>query len=133
MKKTFWIVLIIVAALGYYWYSKAPAGIDNLPPPGAAVGLLTGETKEFTVTSKDFTLTPVKLTVNQGDRVKITFKNEAGSHDFKIDEYQVATKQLTAGGEETIEFTADRVGTFESYCSVGNHRATGMKGTFTVL
>ena len=32
----------------------------------------------------------------------------------------------------TAEFTADKVGSFEYYCSVGSHRSMGMKGVLKV-
>jgi plastocyanin len=76
--------------------------------------------------------TPSTINVNEGDRVKIVFKNTQGFHDFVIDQYGVATKQTNAPAEEVIEFTADKAGSFEYYCSVGEHRAMGMKGTLVV-
>lgn len=88
--------------------------------------------KEFTVSAKNFDFSPSTITVNKGDRVKIIFKNSEGFHDFKIDEYQVATSQLRAPGEEILEFTANKAGNFEFYCSVGTHRQMGMKGTLVV-
>jgi plastocyanin len=75
---------------------------------------------------------PATITVNKGDKVKITFKNSGGMHDWKIDELSIATKKIKTGEEEVLEFTADKVGTFEYYCSVGDHRAKGMKGTLVV-
>jgi nitrite reductase (NO-forming) len=37
------------------------------------------------------------------------------------------------GGETTsVEFVADKTGTFEYYCSVGAHRAMGMTGSLVV-
>lgn len=88
--------------------------------------------KEFTVTGSSFKFEPNKIEVNKGDKVKITFKNAGGFHDFMIDEFKVAAKQIGSGASETVEFTADKAGTFEFYCSVGNHRAQGMKGTLVV-
>lgn len=88
--------------------------------------------KEFTISGKNFSFTPNMITVNKGDKVKITFKNTAGFHDFRIDEFGAATKQAQAPYEEVLEFTADKAGSFEYYCSVGTHRAMGMKGTLVV-
>ena len=67
-----------------------------------------------------------------GDTVRITFKNADGLHNLKLDDFQVATKQIKAGESETVEFVADKAGAFEYYCSIGNHRAMGMKGTLNV-
>ena len=99
----------------------------NVPP---AKG--TSVVREFTVSGKNFSFTPNAITIKKGDKVKITFKNTAGFHDFKIDEYGLATKQAQAPYEEVLEFIADKVGSFEYYCSVGSHRSAGMKGTLTV-
>lgn len=88
--------------------------------------------KEFTVSGKNFSFTPSLITVQKGDKVKIVFENTAGFHDFKIDEYGVATKQTNAPTTEILEFTADKAGSFEYYCSVGTHKAMGMKGILKV-
>lgn len=53
-------------------------------------------------------------------------------HDFVIDELNVKTKIVKDGESETVEFTPDQTGTFEFYCSVGQHRQMGMKGTLIV-
>ena len=97
-----------------------------------STSVTTGAVKEFAVTGSNFSFTPSTITVKKGDRVKITFSNTSGFHDFKIDEYGVATKQTQSPTTEVLEFTADKVGSFEYYCSVGTHRAMGMKGTLIV-
>ncbi len=74
-----------------------------------------------------------ELKVKQDDKVRVVFTNEEGFHDFVIDEFEgTRTQQLQAGNTETIEFVADKKGTFEYYCSVGQHRANGMYGKFIV-
>lgn len=88
--------------------------------------------KDIVVTAKNFSFTPSTITVNQGEKVRVTFKNTEGFHDFVVEGYGAATKQLKAPAEEVIEFTADKAGTFEYYCSVGTHRQMGMKGTLVV-
>lgn len=90
------------------------------------------ETKSFTVVGTDFDFDLKEIKVKKGDKVKITFKNSAGFHDWKIDEFNLATKKLQAGQEDAVEFIADKAGTFEYYCSVGSHRAKGMKGSLIV-
>ena len=88
--------------------------------------------KSFTVEGKNFAFNPSTITVKKGDKVKITFTSVGGFHDFVIDEFNVSTKQLSTGQTETVEFTADKAGTYEYYCSVGNHRAMGMVGKLIV-
>lgn len=92
-----------------------------------------GEEKTFTIESTPFKFNPATITVNEGDTVKITLNNKTGTHDFVIDEITGAkTKVLQAGQSETITFVADKAGTYEYYCSVGNHRQMGMVGKLIV-
>ncbi len=102
-------------------------GAPSIVPKSQAASV-----KEFTITGKNFSFDPSSITVKKGDTVKITFKNASGMHDFRIDEFRVATKIITGGKEETVEFTADKSGMFEYYCSVGKHRQMGMKGMLMV-
>lgn len=90
------------------------------------------ETKSFTVTGQNFSFSPATMTVKKGDKVRITFQNQSGTHDLVVDGYNVRTKVLSGGQSETIEFTANQSGSFEYYCSVGSHRQMGMKGTLIV-
>src|SRR3989344_1215673 len=98
------------------------------------VGLVVvvGAVKEFTVEGSPFKFVPNVINVKKGDTVRVTFKNVTGTHDFVIDEFDVRTNQIGEGEEEEVEFIADKAGTFEYYCSVGNHRAMGMVGKLIV-
>jgi len=72
-----------------------------------------------------------EIKVNKGDLVKISVNTLSGTHNFTIDEFNVASE--TPEGEITvIEFTADQVGEFVFYCSKGQHRALGQWGTLIV-
>lgn len=89
--------------------------------------------KEIVVENDGLSFVPNEIRVNQGDRIRLTYRNTGGFHDWVIDEFGAATNQITAGNSETIEFVADQAGEFEFYCSVGNHRARGMFGAFVVV
>lgn len=160
--RTFLILLVAVIVLGggWYWYSMqtpdtvnvniensdpfgsntdtntSPANTGTNTPGGTEISVdgsvSTGAIKEFTVTNSGMTFVQKALSVKKGDRVKITFNNVGGTHDFRIEGYNVGTKVVQAGQSETFEFVADRADSFEYFCSVGNHRANGMKGTLTV-
>jgi nitrosocyanin len=97
-----------------------------------ATGSVSSTVKTFTVEGGNFYFAPKTLTVNKGDTVTITFKNSGGIHDFKIDEFNVATARISGGQSQTVTFVADKAGSFEYYCSVGTHRQMGMVGTLTV-
>ena len=90
------------------------------------------EVKEIRVRGGEFRFNPTSITVNKGDRVKIVFEN-VGSiiHDLGIDGYG-RTQIISAGSTDTIEFVADKAGTFDMWCSVAGHRDAGMEGSFVV-
>ena len=159
MKNTYIVglVLVIIVAVALFMFSKkqteapiinteyenvAPENIEAVTTEGTtttdssnittSVEVNAAGVKEFTVTGENFSFSPSLITVKKGDKVKITFKNSEGFHDFVVDEFGAATKQTKAPTTEVIEFTADKVGSFEYYCSVGSHRAMGMKGTLIV-
>ena len=120
------LVLIFVALVTVVGISSvASQELVDLTDSNAAV-------KEITVENDGLSFVQNEIRVNEGDRVRLTFVNTGGFHDWVIDEFDAATSQYSGGQSETIEFTADRAGTFEFYCSVGNHRARGMWGTFIV-
>lgn len=136
-------IIIVIVAAGWFMFgskqSSAPAGADpkmtgksapEMPTTGGTAG--KGTIREFVIESANFSFAPNTLTVKKGDLVRVTLKNKEGMHDFKIDELGVATKKLDGVGQETVEFVADKTGTFEYYCSVGKHREMGMKGTLVV-
>ncbi len=104
---------------------------DTIPPSTGTQGQIVA-VKEFTVTGKNYSFSPLTLTVNKGDTVKITFKNAGGMHDLRIDEFNVSTKRIGDGEQDVVQFVADKAGMFAYYCSVGNHRAMGMEGTLVV-
>ena len=89
-------------------------------------------TKEFTVTGTSFVFSPKIISVQKGDKVKIKFKDDDGFHDFVVESYGVSTPRINTGQSATIEFTADKTGTFEYYCSVGSHKQLGMIGQLIV-
>jgi nitrite reductase (NO-forming) len=126
------IVLLIVFG-GVYFFKQSDSAVT-----GSTVQELTvEETKTFIINGENFKFTMNGLEnpdirVKEGERVKIEFVNEEGFHDWKIDEFNAATEKISAGATSSVEFVADKKGTFEYYCSVGSHRANGMKGNFIV-
>jgi len=115
--------------------TTAPSSTTGSTSPTTVTASTTvsvGTVKEFTVKGTNYAFAPSTLSVKKGDTVKITFVNAGGFHDLKIDEFNVATKQIQDGKSDTVQFVAGKTGTFEYYCTVGTHRAMGMKGTLTV-
>ncbi|MDP3875015.1 MAG: plastocyanin/azurin family copper-binding protein [bacterium] len=147
-KITAIIIVVVLVVSGFLLFKNrgvAPTEIeinDNMPVPGSDVeetqvveeGVNESLTniKEFSVDEIPFSLSLSTIAVNLGDTVRITVKNKKGTHDLKIAEFNASTRTLNVGEEEVITFVADKLGTFEYYCSVGNHRALGMVGTLFV-
>jgi cytochrome c oxidase subunit 2 len=92
----------------------------------------TAASEKLTITASNYMFDLKEIKVKKGEPVTITLMNKEGFHDFVIDEFNAKTKQLKAGESETITFTPNKVGTFEYYCSVGQHRQMGMKGNLIV-
>lgn len=89
---------------------------------------ITGENYRFLMDGKE----NPELKVKKGDRVRIEFTSSDGFHDWVIDEFNAATKQVQTGDTAAVEFVADQAGSFEYYCSVGQHRTLGMQGNLVV-
>ena len=88
--------------------------------------------KEFSITGVPFSFSPNTIKVKKGDFVRIHFTNKSGFHDWVLNEFNIRTAQIPAGSTETVDFVASKAGSFEFYCSVGDHRQKGMVGTFIV-
>lgn len=91
-----------------------------------------GVVKKFEVHAANFLFDVKEIRVKKGDTVKIEFYNDEGFHDWVVDEFNARTQQIAAGKTDEVTFVADKTGTFEYYCSVGKHRAMGMKGNLIV-
>lgn len=128
------VVLVLVAGVVYlsgnYQSPASPTPVVSSPSPVASEANL----QSFEIEGKPFEFSIKEIRVKEGDRVRITFKNTEGMHDWVIDEFNARTRQIQAGESETVEFVANKKGTFEYYCSVGNgyHRQQGMIGKLIV-
>jgi len=101
-------------------------------PQGETQNSPEAAVKTFNVTGQNFAFSLKEIRVAKGDKVKINFESVGGFHDLVIDGYGQATTKVSDGQKASIEFTADKPGTFEYYCSVGSHRQMGMVGKFIV-
>ncbi len=109
----------------------ANAPVVNTPTPTQPKPTAVA-TKTFDVKASNFAFDVKEMKVKVGDKVKVTFTNVEGFHDWVIDEFGARTQKLGAGASETVEFTASKKGTFEYYCSIGKHRAMGMVGKLII-
>jgi plastocyanin len=139
------LVVLILVVVGVFYYTSQRDSSET------AKNTNQNQTKQTSITTQDeaqteetdtqfdmvvegfeFGYTPDEMVLAADEPVRIRFVNTGTViHDFVIDEFDVRTKRLAPGEEEIIEFTP-RAGTYNYYCSVGNHRQLGMEGTLTV-
>lgn len=145
MKKPM-IGLLIVAVIGgiiYFVNNKGPSlqpesaatsstSLTVSSPPGVPPETTDANVKVIEVEAGSFYYKPNVIEVAKGQKVKIVLTAVSMMHDFNIDELGVKMPITKNGDTGTVEFTADKVGTFEYYCSVGQHRANGQVGKITV-
>lgn len=146
MNKTSWIILVVLVLIvgGVLFWAGQFRGSQVSSPVSTQSGeevagadniVLSQEgVKVFDIEGKPFEFSIKEIKVNVGDKVRINFKNTQGTHDFSIKEFDAQTKMLQAGETGSVEFVADKKGTFEYFCSVGNgfHRQQGMVGKLIV-
>lgn len=134
------VIVIVVALVGFlamraFSPSTQQGEVTQTEPTKAIVAegeVITKDALTFDVEGGAFYYKPNELRVKKGQKVTINFNSVDMMHDFVIDELNVKS-DIKKGGESTvIEFTPDKTGTFEFYCSVGQHRANGMVGTLIV-
>jgi cytochrome c oxidase subunit 2 len=114
---------------------KQPAPQEPTPQPSPApvpVPEPQPSVKSFTMTAKMFEFVPSTITVNKGDKVKLTITATDVTHGFSIPDFGVSAT-LEPNQPKTVEFTADKAGTFSFRCSVfcGDGHS-GMTGTLIV-
>ncbi|MAZ56754.1 hypothetical protein CL653_03110 [bacterium] len=89
-------------------------------------------TVEVSLDGFNFGYSQPTIEVNEGDVVKVTLTSTDGFHDWVVDEFSATTAKVQTGETSSVTFVADKAGTYEYYCSVGQHRQNGMVGTLVV-
>jgi cytochrome c oxidase subunit II len=90
------------------------------------------DAKIISVEAGSFYYKPNEIRVKKGEKVKINLVSKDMMHNFVVDELNVNLPITKAGETSSVVFTADKVGTFEYYCSVGQHRSRGQVGKIIV-
>ena len=145
MNTKLLIVGILLAGGLYYWFSTqgsmtntemtsstAPVSASPSSATTAATVMTDTDVKVFTLEAGSFYYKPNVINVKKGDKVKAIMNSVDMMHDFVIDELNIKSAIAKSGSSAEVEFTADKVGSFEFYCSVGSHRKMGMVGTLVV-
>lgn len=93
-----------------------------------------GNVKTIDVIASRFQFEPATITVAQGDRVRLRLHSADRTHAFAIKALRVKTLIPSGGEAVTVEFVADRAGSFDftcaEYCGTGHAR---MKGRLVVV
>ena len=88
--------------------------------------------KEFKITAKQFAFEPETIELKKGDSVRLIITSTDVPHGFSVPEYGI-NERLNPGQPVSIEFIADKEGTFTSFCSVFCGSGHGkMKGKIIV-
>lgn len=107
--------------------SSSPAAVTSSDSGQVVDGVRT-----FTIEAGSFYFKPNEIKVKKGEKVKVVLKSVSMMHDFYIDELGVKSPITKSGDSSTVEFVASKAGTFEYYCSVGEHRKLGQVGKIIV-
>src|SRR3974390_2069860 len=83
---------------------------------------------EITMTAKNYVFDPSVITVKKGEKVRLLITATDRDHGIKIEGYDL-DQVLKKGDTTTIEFTADKAGTFpfkfSVYWGMGNRKMKG--------
>jgi cytochrome c oxidase subunit II len=92
----------------------------------------TAAVHEFQITSRKYEFGPSSLRVKKGEHLRLVIAALDHDHGFRLDEFHI-NKRIERGKTVTVEFTADKAGTFpfrcSNFCGLGHG---GMKGTLVV-
>lgn len=99
---------------------------------GASIDLNAGDAKTVDIVGTNYKFDVTEIRVKEGDTVTINLTSGNGFHDWVVDAFNASTDRVNTGENTSVTFTADKAGTYEYYCSVGNHRALGMVGKLIV-
>lgn len=114
--------------------STSPAAMTSpaaSTKPGTSM-TADSEVKIVEVEAGSFYYKPNEIRVKKGQKVRIVLKSVSMMHDFNVDELNVHSPITKNGETSQTEFTANKTGTFEYYCSVGQHRKLGQVGKLIV-
>lgn len=147
MNMVIVVIAIAVVLIGGYMLLNKPETTvapttDSVPTtqdstqPTDSTGMdhesMAGDVMTIDMEAGAFYFTPKEIRVKKGQTVRINFAAKDMMHDFNIDELNVKSPIVQAGESTVIEFVASESGSFEYYCSVGQHRANGQVGTLIV-
>lgn len=108
-----------------------PAAVTNDAMQGRGGQDQVPNRRDVAVTAQDFRFSPDKIEVTQDDLVRITVTSRDVAYSITIDEYRLS-RRVPAGGSTTLEFRADRTGTFTFYSNMSDARHESARGALVV-
>lgn len=97
-------------------------------------GVAGDQIRTIDVVASRFAFEPANIQVVEGERVRVRLRSADVPHSFAIKAFRVKAPIPKGDAGVTVEFVAERAGTFDvtctEYCGNGHSR---MKGTLVVL
>lgn len=103
-------IILAVGAVGIVLLTNGWAQTPQLPEAGTQV-------REIAVTAQKYEFSPNPIRIKKGEHVRLVITALDRDHGFKLDAFGI-NQTLKTGVPVTVEFTADKVGTFPFRCSV---------------
>lgn len=148
-------LVIAILGAGGFWYLSNQTSQPQDEPTGDEIvmtdentsssdsafsPIMDGDEPEavnYALELNSYSFTPNLIEAEAGETIRIKLTSIDMPHNFVIDELNVQSGMLSAGGDsDIIEITIPEdtpSGTeYEFYCSVGNHKQLGMVGTLRV-
>ncbi len=137
-KNTKTIIMLIIGLsiavfLSYLNIKNTKEPIKEDKPIKNIQGELTKEgVREFNISGMNFEFSQNRMKVKKGEKIRVIFKSTKGYHDWVLDEFNVRTEKVEPGKTVSVEFIANKAGTFQYYCSTAEHKKYGMTGKLIV-
>ena len=104
-------------------------GEGQAPPPDGAQGAAT----DFNVEMMDTAFIETEVTVPANTDITVNLTNTGvGTHNFHIEELNVASPDVPGGGTDKVTFNTGAPGTYQYFCAIPGHKEAGMVGTLIV-
>lgn len=96
---------------------------------GSGPGTAGDEPRTIEIVAKRFAFEPDVIEADQGELLRLVLRSADVTHGFAIDGYDVKVEIPKGGDPVSVEFVADRPGSFRvecsEYCGPGHRRMRG--------
>ncbi len=113
MKKLIIILAVLLVVVGGAFVFLGKNGNNKEAPSLPS----EGPVKEISITAKQWEFVPNTITVSQGEKVRLKITSVDVAHGFTLPDFGVSA-YLAPGQQTSVEFVADKKGTFSFFCNV---------------